>query len=324
MVTEATKKFRDVFAYGLLGVAALYLLSGLSLLFKSEDDAGPFSERAALFGHVFTHPLLVLSLLGAVLLAVGFGSASKNAKIIVTATLAIASAALLFALISWLSGFGVDSGGRLESFGGVPGAGKIVSILLGLAQLTLLALTAFLAFSAFRSLPKSATKNSGVANTAWGQDTGHQGMGQAYPQNQGYGQSSGYGQGATQAGPGQWQPQQGYGNPQVGYGYAPPQQAQQPWEQPPHQQNFPQGVQQQGSWDPQTGPGQAWSGQGWGQAVEAEAAPEQRPGEAGQPPVAYPADQPQPAAPAAGATAVTPIDSRADDETEAHPPAPQR
>ena len=144
MVTEATKKFRDIFSYGLLVVAALYLLSGLSLLFKSEDEVGPFTERAALFGHVFASPVLVLSLLGAVALAVGFGSQSLNAKLIVTAALAIAAAALLFALISWFSGFGVDSGGfGLEAFGGVLGAGKIVSILLGLAQLLALGLTEF-------------------------------------------------------------------------------------------------------------------------------------------------------------------------------------
>ena len=38
MVSDAIKKYRDMFAFGLLAVAVLYLISGVSLLVKSEDD----------------------------------------------------------------------------------------------------------------------------------------------------------------------------------------------------------------------------------------------------------------------------------------------
>ncbi len=319
MVTEATKKFRDVFAYGLLGVAALYLLSGLSLLFMSEDEVGPFSQRAALFGHVFTHPLLVLSLLGAVLLAVGFGAASKNAKLIVAAAMAIAATALLFALISWFSGFS-----SVEAFGGVLGAGKVVSILLGLAQLLMLGLTAFFAYTAFQSLPKAASKTT---DTAWSQGGGQPGQGylpgQGYAPNQGYGQGPGYGPGAAQGG--QWQTQQGYVEPQQGYGYQSP--AQPTWEQAPAQPTYPQGVQQQGGWEvpQQTQTQPSGFAQNWGRPAEAEAAPEQRPGDATQAPVAYPAEGPQwGAATPSGAHEATPTELAGDGNAEGAPPPPQQ
>src|SRR5207342_2281443 len=86
VVSDATKKYREIFAYGLLGIAALYFISGLSLLFKSGDDLGgaTFSDKAALFGYLFSSPLLVLSLFGAVLLVTAWGENSKNAKAVVT------------------------------------------------------------------------------------------------------------------------------------------------------------------------------------------------------------------------------------------------
>lgn len=283
MLTEAIRKFRDIFAYGLLGVAALYLISGLSLLFKSENLVGPFSGRAALFGHLFTHPLPVFSLLAAVVLAVGVGSVSENAKLIVTVALGIASAALLFALISWFSAFGVDSAGGFgsEAFGGVLGAGKIVSILLGLAQLLMLGLTAFFAFTVLQSVPKTAPTTS---DTTWNQASGQPAQSyQGYVPNQAYGQGPVYGQAAAQ---GQWQPQPGYGDPQAGPAYQPPPQP--VWEQPPGQSphQVPPGPV---GWQPQETPGQP-SGyvQPWGQAGAAEAAPEQRPVAATGPSVAYP------------------------------------
>ena len=85
MVSDATKKYREIFAYGLLGVAALYFISGLSLLFKSGDDLGDagFADKSALFGYIFSHPLLVISLFGAVALATAWEDNSKNAKTIV-------------------------------------------------------------------------------------------------------------------------------------------------------------------------------------------------------------------------------------------------
>ena len=108
MVSDATKKYREIFAYGLLGVAALYFIGGLSLLFKSGDDLGGagFADKSALFGYVFTHPLLVISLFGAVALATAWEDNSKNAKTIVRSPSGSARCRLLLALICWLAAFG--------------------------------------------------------------------------------------------------------------------------------------------------------------------------------------------------------------------------
>ena len=82
MVSDATKKYREIFAYGLLGVAALYFISGLSLLFKSGDDLGGagFADKSALFGYIFTHPLLVISLFGAVALATAWRTTARTPR----------------------------------------------------------------------------------------------------------------------------------------------------------------------------------------------------------------------------------------------------
>src|SRR5680860_684050 len=108
VVTEATKKSREIFAYALLGVVALYLISGLSLLFKSEEDfrGAAFADRAAVVGYLFSHPIVVFSLVAAVALVVAFGAASKNAKIVVLVALGLGAVAFLFALISWFASFG--------------------------------------------------------------------------------------------------------------------------------------------------------------------------------------------------------------------------
>ena len=188
MITDATKKFREIFAYALLGVAALYFISGLSLLFKSEEDFGgaAFADRAATVGYLFTHPILVVSLAVAVALVAGFSEASKNAKVVVMAALGIGGLSLLFALISWFSAFGADSEGGLEVFNGVFGAGKLVGILLGLAQLLFLGLVVFFAFSLLRAFPKTAPSSQ------WGQPGYGQQGGQTWgQQDQGYQQPGG-------------------------------------------------------------------------------------------------------------------------------------
>lgn len=294
MVTEAIKKFRDIFAYGLLAVAALYLISALSLLFKSEDDVGlGFSGKAAVFGYLFAHPLLVFSLIAAVALAVGFGEASKNARIVILVALGIAAVSLLLGLICWFSSFGADDGdlNSVGLFGGVFGAGKIVGIFLGLAQLLLLGLAAWFAYTALQSLPKTA----GSTTSAWGQSQGYadqQGYGgqQAWgQQGSGYSGQAGWGQqnqgwgagataaGATAAGWGdqsqaqaeqQGQPasawtgsDQSYSGPEHG-AYSPPvdpQQAQSSWGQPGQP-----GQPAQGWGQPETRQQQPQHQQSWG------------------------------------------------------------
>lgn len=202
MVTESLKKSRDILAYGLLAVAALYLISALSLLFKSEDDVGlDFSGKAAVFGHLFAHPLLVFSLIAALALAVGLGGASKNARTVALIALGIAGVALLLRLICWFSAFGADDGGGADAFGGVLGAGKIVGIFLGLADLLLLGLTAWFAYTALQSLPKTSQSTA----SGWGQQQGYAGQ-------QGYGQPAWGQQGSGYSGqPGWGQQGQGWG-----------------------------------------------------------------------------------------------------------------
>ena len=157
MVSDATKKYREIFAYGLLGVAALYFIGGLSLLFKSGDDLGGagFADKSALFGYVFTHPLLVISLFGAVALATAWEDNSKNAKTIVLVALGIGALSLLLALICWLAAFGADTETGSFVFNGVFGAGKVVGIFLGLAQLGLLGLVEFYAIDRLPDLPEA-------------------------------------------------------------------------------------------------------------------------------------------------------------------------
>ncbi|MBA2697996.1 MAG: hypothetical protein H0U61_04385, partial [Nocardioidaceae bacterium] len=224
MVTDATKKFREIFAYALLGVAALYFISALSLLFKSEDDFGGagFADRAATVGYLFAHPILVLSLTAAVALVAGFGEASKNAKVVVMAALGLGALSLLFGLISWFSGFTADSAGGLEAFNGVFGAGKVVGIFLGLAQLLFLGLVVFFAVTVLRALPKSSPSSQWSQQDQGYAQQGGQGWGQ---QDQGYAQQGGQGWGqqdqgyAQQGGQGYAQQDQGYAQ-QGGQGYA--------------------------------------------------------------------------------------------------------
>ncbi len=307
MVTEATKKFREIFAYALLAVAALYVVAGLSLLFKSEEDFGAgFPERAAIVGYVFSHPILVLSLAAAVALVVGWGQASKNAKVVVLAALAIGAVALLFAIISWFSAFGADSGLGSEVFGGVFGAGKIVGIFLGLAQLIFLALTVFFAFTALQSLPKAAGANQ------WNQ--------QGYGQQQTWGQpDQGYGQ---QQAWGQPQQQQGWGSHAVGGSTAAgwSDQPQVPEQQGQPASSWDQSSTGQQSWSQQEQPG--WSQHpdqpAWGQQEQSSWAQQagQPVADASQPPAGSHAQSAEPAAAPAEQSAAETEEEKRDDQQQ--------
>ena len=151
MVGDAIKKYRDMLAFGLLAVAVLYLISGLSLLFKGEEDSFlSFSGRSAAIGYLFTHPALIIALATAVALVVGLGQPSGNARAVVVSALVIGGVSLVLGLVTWFAAFGYEGTG----FGGVFIAGKIVAIFLGLAQLLALSLVLFFAITAFQALPK--------------------------------------------------------------------------------------------------------------------------------------------------------------------------
>lgn len=240
-MTDAVKKYREPIAYGLLGVAALYLLSGLSLLFKSSDDFGlDFSGRASAVGYVFSHPVLVISLAVAVALVVAFGEPSRSARTVVTIALGLGAVCLFLGVVCWFAAFGSDDS---QVAAGVFGAGKVVGIFLGLAQLVFLALALLFAYAAFSSLPQAARATAG----SWS----------AQPQP--------YGQ------PGWGQQPQGY-SPQA---WSTPEQA--PWGQPEQPAAPAQGWGQQPGWGQPAQPSQQ---QGWGGAAytAADAAASSAPG----------------------------------------------
>jgi hypothetical protein len=155
MVTDALKRSRELLSYGLLAVAGLYLVSGLSLLFKSEDAAGlNFADKSAAFGYLFASPVLTVCLVAAVALVTGLGELASTARVVVLVALVIAGLALVLAVITLLASLGADkSGFGAGLFGGVLGAGKIVGVLLGSAQLLLLGLAAWFIYQVLRGLP---------------------------------------------------------------------------------------------------------------------------------------------------------------------------
>lgn len=216
MVIDALRKLREIFAFGLLAVAALYLVSGLSLLLKSERDVMldfggglDFAGKSAAFGYLFASPVLIFCVVAAVAL-VAFGTPTKHARIVAPIGLALVGLALLLGAIAWLASFTSTSNDGLGTAGGVLGAGKIVGGLLGLAQLLLLALATWFSFAVFSALPKAARQTS-----PWAQAQGYGGQspyGQhAWSQQEGgYGQPQAWGQPSVQAG---WQPGQPTGGP---------------------------------------------------------------------------------------------------------------
>jgi len=276
-VVSALTRFRDVFAFGLLGVAVLYLIGGLSLLAKSEDDLGlGFTDRAAAFGYLFMHPLLIVALATAIGLAVGLGQPSRNAKPAVILALAIGGISFVVGLVSWFSAFGGEDVGPAALYGGVLGAGKVVAVFIGLAQLIALGLVLLFGFAAFQVLPKPAPKPQqwgAPQQYGWAQQQNWQQQGWQQPNDPGAWGAPSPHQPAQQP-----VPQQSWGQP----GGQP--QAQQSWGHPAQQPPAPQ----QQSWGAAPGAQQSW-GQppaqpGWGQP---QATPQQS---WGQPP-AQPADQ---------------------------------
>jgi hypothetical protein len=277
MVTDVVKRLRDVFAFALLGVAALYLLSALVLVFKSSQIGEPFSYRAGLYEYLFTVPILLLSLVGAVLLCAAFGEPSRRARIVVLAALAIGGLALLFGLICWATSLGSD-GLRVG-----PGFGlaqvKFASLTLALAKLGLLALIVLFTYSVFSRLPKSVR----ASQQAWGPKAGY--GPQQYPGAQPYAPYGQPGQGYAAVPPGHqgWapQPEPHWAQPPE-QGWPPPPPAQPAWGTPAEQQHWGSPPVQQ-EWAPPAGPvpqawGQPTSDQpGWGEYAAGTEPPDQPP-----------------------------------------------
>jgi hypothetical protein len=255
VVTQVAKQYREQMAVALLVIALVYLGSGLGLLFKSYDNTSiGFSDKSALDGYVFTHPVLVASLVIAVLLVAVWGEPSRHARTIALAAVGIGAVALVFAVITWIAAFSADEN-RALSFTGILGAGKVVGAFIGAAQIGLLVLALFFAGMALQALPvpvRSTSQWGQYNQPGWGRAPDWQQQGQWPAQHHEY----------------QQQPQQQYGQQPPPWG-AP----QGPWGQPGNW----------GGWQPQQPPGwgqpseQGWQQPGYGsqQAPAHDAAPTQ-------------------------------------------------
>ncbi|HET7174347.1 MAG TPA: hypothetical protein VFI30_08785 [Nocardioidaceae bacterium] len=152
MTRHALERHRDALAIVALLVAALFFVAGLGMIFKSANQVGgPFTLRAAAYGHLFSAPLLILGLVAAVALASGFERPSRNARAIVGSAAGLGALSLLFGVISW---FAALAAGQSQGpmFAGIFGAGKIVGALLGAATLLALGLVCFYSSRVYRML----------------------------------------------------------------------------------------------------------------------------------------------------------------------------
>ncbi len=201
MVTDALRRSRQVLAYGLLLVAALYCVAALSLMFKSRSDVRlDFAGKSAAFGYLFASPVLVFSLFAAVALAGGLNGAVSSARVVALFALVVGGMALALAVLTFLAGVTATERPYVP-FGGVLGAGRYVGTVLGLAQLLLLALVTWFAFTVFRSTPPLAPSSPSEPQTITGLEYGKSRWGRdpGYPADSGW-DPSGQGQQFTPPG----------------------------------------------------------------------------------------------------------------------------
>lgn len=207
MIGHATRHIREVLAWGLLAAVGVILVCAFALLLK---DGASFSDKSAVFGYLWVHPVQV----GLVVLAVALvGSAdpSPRARVVAMAATGLLGLMLALGLLTWVSAVTSDNGESI-GFAGIAGAGKVVGTLVGLAFLVLTALATWFAISVVRALPSgsAATQPGG-----WGGQYGPA----AYPPGQ-YPHSP---YAPSQYAPSQYA-QPHYAQPQ----YAPPQYSQPP------------------------------------------------------------------------------------------------
>lgn len=231
MDKDALQRFREPAAFALIGAAGLQLLAGLVELFGAD---GTFTMKALIeargSGFFAGLSIAVLTLV-AVLIATRGESPSPQARIIVTAALAVLGVALLFGLVTTLAGLLAGSSG--QTYGAsVPFALKLAGFLYGVSKLAITGIVGFYTFSVFQAMqPKPAAVPGGLQQGGYPQ----------YPQ-QGYDPQ----QYAQQ------QYQQQYPGQQPGYD---PQQYQQQYGQQPAQPAQPAqpGQAEAGGWTQQYG-----------------------------------------------------------------------
>jgi hypothetical protein len=212
VLTESAKKLRDPLALGLLGATALYLIAVLSVLFNG-DLAGKFANRAAMVQGDFVNPVFVIITVAAVLLVAAVGEPSPMARTVVPAALGVQAFMLLFGVITWFAGYGVDLPDNanavldLGGFAGITGAGKIVGTFAMLSYLGILGIGAFLTFTIFQGLPAPVRPQQ--QQQQWGQPQQQQQWGGQ----QQWGAAAG---GATAGASGAAASDQGWGQPTSG------------------------------------------------------------------------------------------------------------
>jgi hypothetical protein len=226
VLTESAKKLRDPLALGLLGATALYLVALLSVLLNG-DLAGKFANRAAMTQGEFVNPIFVVITVAAVLLVAATSEPSPMARVVVPAALGVQGIMLVFGLITWFAGYGVDLPDNpnavldIGGFAGITGAGKVVGTFAMLALLAIVGIGAFLTFTIFQGLPapvRPQQQQQQWGQQQWGQQQWgqqpQQQWGQQQPQQPQWGQQQQWGAaggaaGGAAAGQGWGQPTSG-------------------------------------------------------------------------------------------------------------------
>lgn len=273
MVTESTKKLRELLAFVLLGVVTALVLVSLSLLFKDFGPGVEFSLKSALVQGDLVNPIYVVLLVAAVVLVTHLGEPTPQARTITIGAMAVLGVMGLLGLLTWISSLSVDdgaAGGLPWSYGGLKGAEKVGGSFAMIVLLVLIGAAIYFCLTTMQALPSTPKPRQ----QQWGgpqQQPGQWG-GQVPPQQGAWG-------GHPQQGHEQWAPQQqaagSWGQPQeTSAGQWAPQAGQDQWGQPqPQQWDGQSQPPQQGSWgQPQEAPQGQWDGQSeppvqpaWGQ-----------------------------------------------------------
>ncbi|MDN5856054.1 MAG: hypothetical protein L0K86_25080, partial [Actinomycetia bacterium] len=115
MVTESTKKLRELLAFVLLGVVTALVLVSLSLLFKDFGPGFEFSMKSALVQGDLVNPVYVLLLVAAVVMVTHLGEPTAQARTITIGAMAVLGVMGLLGLLTWISSLSVEEG-QLSGF----------------------------------------------------------------------------------------------------------------------------------------------------------------------------------------------------------------
>jgi hypothetical protein len=179
VVTEATKKIREIVAFGLLGVVSVLVVNYFALLFKSAPGPlgkGKFSTMSALEQGRFVSPVLVGLVVLAVVLVTHLGDVTKAARNITIAALVLLGVMVLLGVITWIAALTAKN---VDFFvGGALGQGKVTGSIVQLAYLALAGLAGFFTFTVLSALP-APVKTSAAQPAGWaGYDPNQFGQGQ--------------------------------------------------------------------------------------------------------------------------------------------------